>query len=75
MNKAELVKWLEKVPDEEPLFCLRGQDVLAPGTVRHWCQLYREEVTIDSPEERKKHNDALDCAVKMSFWKPRKLPD
>lgn len=36
MNKAALLKLLEKIPDDEELFLLRGQDKLAPGLVRYW---------------------------------------
>lgn len=75
MFKADLIKWLEKVPDEEPLFVVRGQDVLAPGTIRHWCQLYREQLGLKFLEHHEKHDNALRIALDMSHWTPRKLPD
>lgn len=31
--KAEIIKWLESIPDDEPLFLLRARDELAPETV------------------------------------------
>lgn len=35
-TKAQLLKLLEKIPDDEELFLLRGSDRLAPGLVRYW---------------------------------------
>jgi hypothetical protein len=32
-------KCLEKVADNEPIFVLRAQDILAPRVVRYWARL------------------------------------
>lgn len=75
MFKADIIKWLEKVPDNEPLFCLRGQDVLAPSTIRYWAQVYRDELGLGLHQHQGKHDNALRIALDMSEWWPRKLPD
>ena len=62
-------KTLAKVADDEPIFVLRAQDMLAAETVRHWVQLARENgVSVD------KLNEACVCAEKMDAWPNRKFP-
>lgn len=61
-------------PPDEPLFLLRGQDVLAPCTVRH----YAEDVRLSKMKEPMRANmrrHILDFADQMAAWQPRKLPD
>ena len=33
----------EKIPEDEPVFLLRGQDVLAPDVVEYWAQLLKNQ--------------------------------
>lgn len=36
MNKAEIIRLLDNVPDDEPLFLLRASDRVAPGLVAYY---------------------------------------
>lgn len=56
--------------DEEPMFVLRGQDILAPYLVDLYADLY-ESATNDSETA----NKIRDHAQEMRNWQPRKLPD
>lgn len=56
-------------PPDEPLFLLRGQDVLAPEIVRAYAdEVKREPCDLDAQH-------ILDFADRMEAWEPRKLPD
>lgn len=61
---------LAKVADDEPIFVLRGQDLLAPELVRRWAELAVCHGL--SPE---KFDKALKIAADMERWSPRKYPD
>ena len=37
-NLASHAKMLAKIPADEPVFIIRGRDVLAPATIEHWAQ-------------------------------------
>lgn len=63
-------KCLINAGDDEPIFVLRAQDVLAPLMVRTWAELARERGT---PEA--KVQAALDTAKQMQEWHTRKVPD
>jgi len=61
------------IPENEPVFFLRGQDVLAPETIRFWARKLQaaggDSVLVAQ---------ALDQAVKMEEWQKSvksKLPD
>jgi len=54
----------------EPVFVLRGQDVLAPGAIRHWCELAKEYGVSEG-----KVWGAREVRGACLKWKPRKLPD
>lgn len=70
MYKADVLKKLEMIPEDEPLFLLRGRDPLAAATVRDW--VVRGDHR-DVPEP--KLCDAEEVAVKMAEYQPKKLPD
>ncbi len=36
MKKSEIVRLLDQVPDDEPLFLLRGSDRVAPGLMKYY---------------------------------------
>ena len=64
INKADL---------REPVFVLRGQDLLAPGLVIAWAELARVHGC-----DGNKVNEALNLAKKMKLWakaKKGKFPD
>ncbi len=60
----------EKCLDEEPIFVLRGQDVLAPMAVEAWAE-WAAKLQV-KPE---KILEAYQCAQAMREWNPRKVPD
>lgn len=59
-----------KIPDDEPVFVLRAQDILAPIAVRFYAELV-QGATGDYRKSIEIHN----IASRMANWKPRKLPD
>lgn len=72
---------LQKAADDEPIFVLRAQDLLAPGVVRHWAELYcitqhgSEHLLTAGDCTDPKVREALALADKMEQWPTRKLPD
>lgn len=58
------------IPDDEPVFLLRGQDALAGTTVRNWARLV--EGHGGDPEIVRV---AREHADKMDAWPVKKLPD
>lgn len=60
-----------RIPDEEPIFILRGQDILAPETIEFWCQLAEKAGVSPS----RKVMEARDLAKDMREWPKRKRPD
>lgn len=69
-TKAQLLKYLEKIPDDEELFLLRGQDRIAPGVVRYWAGAAKSRGAGPA-----KVTEALQCATRMLSTKKRKWPD
>ena len=59
-----------KIPKDEPVFLIRGQDLLAPGVLRYYAD-----------EAKRAHVDpriarsVRDQAKKMEAWHKHKLPD
>lgn len=69
-TKQEILEMLAKIPDDEPLFLLRGQDELALQTVLGWiCNAIDRDVNLTKTME------ALACCRQMKIWQPKKLPD
>lgn len=66
-TEKELIR---RIPDEEPVFMLRGQDQLAPAIVRAWADA-AEAAGVRSG----KVADARRQADDMDQWQPKKLPD
>lgn len=58
------------IPDDEPVFLLRGQDRHAANTVRYWA----DQVARDNGDEDI-IKVALEHANKMDAWPKKKLPD
>ena len=62
------------IPDDEPVFLLRAQDISAPETVRHWVGINRERFGAKEDILIR----ALDHADKMEAWQEEngcKTPD
>jgi len=70
MTAKEGVKYLlEKVPQDEPIFILRGRDTLAPSIVLQW-SLQAQEAGVGV----KKVGGAIKVATEMMVWKEKRLP-
>ena len=59
-----------RIPEDEPVFLLRGQDKHAAATVRHWADLV--EADGGDPEIVRV---AREHADKMDKWPKKKMPD
>lgn len=70
MATKEHCQTLKKVADNEPIFVLRAQDVLAPMVVEHWAEL-AAKMQVSTP----KVLEAFQCAASMRNWAERKIPD
>lgn len=60
----------QKIKDDEPVFILRAQDVLAPMVVEYWAELAAKMKV--KPE---KILEAYRCVNAMREYQPRRLPD
>lgn len=61
---------IHECPADEPVFILRGQDILAPGAVFAWAHsAERHGVGL------KKLAGAWEAAGKMLVWHKRRIPD
>ena len=61
---------LQKAAEDEPIFVLRAQDMLAPVIVRQWAMLAKH---CGCAEE--KVQEAINLAERMEKWPTRKYPD
>jgi hypothetical protein len=48
-----------KIPEDEPVFLLRAQDVHAPSTLRHYAKLLEQSGNIEMAAELRKHARAM----------------
>ena len=71
MRAADEITRLQQMDPEEPVFVLRGQDILAPETVEFWATLAEKHDVSPSRKVR----EAREWADEMAAWTPRKLPD
>lgn len=69
-TKAEVMAMLAKIPNNEPLFLMRGQDRLAPNLVDYW-----GGAAAARGAPAAKVAEARACAVAMRAWPKRKWPD
>lgn len=71
MTRDEAIEYLKNLPQDEPVFVLRGQDAFAPAAIQVWgtmCLSTREEAT------RAKGDRASLLVTQMQKWqKERKL--
>lgn len=70
MKSSEAILYLGKVPADEPVFVLRGQDILASHFVKRWASMLED---MNGPLA--KIAEAKLVALEMKRWKPRKIPD
>ena len=70
MKSSEAILYLGKVPTDEPVFVLRGQDILASYLVKKWAGMLE-----DMNGSPAKIAEARICASEMKRWEPRKIPD
>ena len=71
LYKTERGGCLDKAADDEPLFILRAQDLVAPEAIEAWCQLAE---TAGAPLEKVAH--ARLHAEAMRQWPGhKKVPD
>ena len=61
---------LDKISDDEPIFVLRAQDLLAPMIIRLWAEAAQH---LGISDER--YNEAIDAVEQMESWPTRKFPD
>lgn len=68
----------DKAAEDEPLFVLRGQDMLAPALVREWARQFAVHAAaqdIDAAGWLPKFLEAMQVAHQMEQWPGRRLPD
>ena len=70
MTIADAINYLEEMPKDEPVFILRGQDLLAPSAILYWCWLHEAH-----GGSAKKRTDAVLAAAELMRWERKKLPD
>lgn len=63
-------------PPDEPLFVLRGQDILAPGAVRFYASRVYDMEAFGGDGKNGAILDHIRAhADRMDAWHPRKMPD
>lgn len=62
---------LKKASDNEPIFVLRAQDMLAPEIIRYWAGRVQAGGMLCSD----KYKEAMAIAKAMEEWSERKMPD
>jgi hypothetical protein len=79
MTKKEMVEnkdsCLNKAADNEPLFVLRAQDMLAPQFVNAWANSLEQYCVQKNKPVPAKVADAYEIANQMRAWPNRKYPD
>lgn len=72
-----------KIPEDEPVFVLRGQDRYAPEVIRYWADLVDgsntlsedEEHGFEPPRDVAMANQAREWANELERWPIKKAPD
>lgn len=74
-----------KIPQDEPVFLLRAQDITSGPTLRHWIKLNKAALKADkkakaiSEEEAARRQKAIVLAeahaYRMEEWQPKKAAD
>jgi hypothetical protein len=63
MTRDEAIEYLKKIPADEPVFVLRGQDQAAPHAVLAWA---KSADLMGAPSEKVK--EAHDKGMDMAHW-------
>ena len=78
MLKADAVKYLERIEEDEPVFILRGRDRFAPSTVAVWSVLVSTHVGKNREKSLNKATGALKLSEQMREYQQvsgSKIPD
>lgn len=84
MYREDAIKYLQKLPADEPVFVLRAQDLHAPATVGGWatiCLSYNDRNPSGEslyPDTLRKGRRAQELAEEMRTWQAEhgcKVPD
>lgn len=70
MKISSAIAYLQNLPADEPVFVLRGQDLLAPSTILYWCRLHALH-----DGSALKRSEATGVAQELMGWFRKKLPD
>lgn len=63
-------KYMQRIPEGEPVFILRAQDKLASHFVRQWAVVAKDKGLSDE-----RYSNAMKLADAMKAWPVKKLPD
>ncbi len=64
-----------KIPEDEPLFVVRGQDLLAPQVLLDYADRFEVESSLDEDERRAIAATIREHAATMRDWRVQKWPD
>jgi len=70
MLAKDAILYIQRFPENEPVFVLRAQDCLASEMIEKWA-LRARAMNVNND----KVTDALACAEEMLQWPIRKIPD
>ncbi len=61
------------IPEDEPVFLLRGQDILAPRVMKAWLEMYEQ----NNGDEKVANavRDHIDSVIKWQFKNGNKMAD
>lgn len=65
---------LDRCDDDEPIFVLRAQDMLAPSLIRMWANLAPNLARLHGLSDQR-YIEAESIADQMEDWPDRKFPD
>lgn len=72
IKREELISGcIAKAADNEPVFVLRAQDMLAPDLVREWAR----QASLFLGDQHPKVRESRELADLMEHWPTRKYPD
>jgi len=65
----------ERIPEDEPVFLIRGQDEFAVKTIEFWLSLYHEWGQSDDKKREKVEALVLNHLERIKAWPKKKTPD
>lgn len=73
---GRIVDLEEKIPENEPVFLLRGQDEFASLALKEYCKILEKEAKLTNSKELfLMAKDVREQARQMLLWKFSKKPD